>query len=81
MNEKWVALFIGIMAAVVIASFFMPSAEVQDVPLTCVETQQAHDAYRLCMQTAAATGCKMQVEDFVAFAELERELKECGNVN
>ena len=76
-SEKWLAVVIGLFMAALIALVVFNSAEVQDVPLTCVESRQEYDALRMCMQTAATTGCKMQVEDFARHAELELQLNEC----
>jgi hypothetical protein len=84
--DKWISITLAVMFVCVATLLIYAGvggsfAEVQTVPLTCAETRQQFDAYRMCMQTADSTGCTMTVEDFLRHAELERELEECENVN
>jgi hypothetical protein len=37
--------------------------------------QDEHDAYRLCMQSAGSTGCRMTPQDFVRYYEIKRILE------
>ena len=77
-TEKLIYSVLGVAFVAAIAFGFRNRfVEVQDVPLTCVESRLQYDALRMCMQTADTTGCKMQVEDFARHAELELQLTEC----
>ncbi len=40
-----------------------------------VDLQIEYDAYRLCMQTAGKTRCKMTAQDFIRYYEIQRILE------
>ncbi len=42
---------------------------------TQAELQGEYDAYRLCMQSAGKTRCKMTTQDFIRYYELKYKLE------
>ena len=47
---------------------------------TCDEMQREFDTYRVCMtQKGNAAGCRMGIEQFIRYYDLEEELKSCRN--
>lgn len=41
--------------------------------LSSEELQDGIEVYRLCMQSASQTGCKMSIDNYTAFRDLKRE--------
>ena len=77
--EKLGSLLIGLGVGGVAALLLVEYRNVLEDPVTCAEKSYEHESYRLCMQSMGSLGCKMEVEDFARYRELERQLEECAD--
>lgn len=69
-------LIVGMLLWVAYAFGHFKATWLPSVP--CDSVQEEIDVYRMCMQSAGKTGCRMQIDDFRKYQQLkEEQLKRC----
>lgn len=68
-----------IVAGLICIAYLLGLSQASWIPrLPCDTMRTEIDVYRLCMQYASKTGCRMQVDDFWKYHQLKAELdKRC----